>query len=60
MRVRAKARGWDGLAIREEGDEFDMPDSTNLEPETDWFVVVKKAAPQDSKGKGPDKGRDFE
>lgn len=54
MRVRAKARGFDGLCRREVGDEFDLPDTTKLEPENDWFVVIGKQdrKAQFKKGKG--------
>lgn len=49
MRVRAIRRGFDNVMRREVGEEFDLPDSTNLEPGTDWFVVVKKE-PEAAKG----------
>lgn len=40
MRVRAIRRGYDNIQRREVGDEFDLPDTTNLDPENDWFVVI--------------------
>lgn len=31
MKVKATKKGFDGTAIREEGDVFDMPDTTTVE-----------------------------
>ncbi len=38
MRVRATATGFDNIAVREVGDEFDMPDGSTAP----WFEPVKK------------------
>lgn len=39
MKVRATKRGYDNVVLREEGDEFDMPDGAK----GSWFVPVGKA-----------------
>jgi hypothetical protein len=39
MRVRATATGFDNTAIREAGDEFEMPDGS----EAHWFEPVDDA-----------------
>jgi hypothetical protein len=40
MKVIATKRGYDGIAIREEGEEFDMPD----EATGTWFEPVEAKA----------------
>ena len=37
MKVRATAVGYDNIALRQPGDEFDMPDGSKAP----WFVEVK-------------------
>lgn len=39
MRVRANSIGFDNLAIREAGDEFDMPDGSTAP----WFDSIEPA-----------------
>lgn len=46
MRVRALETGFDNLAIREPGDEFEMPDGS----EAHWFEPVE-SKPQTAKTK---------
>lgn len=44
MRVIATQRGYDNLALREEGEEFDMPDGS----EAHWFKPVpEQPAPEE-------------
>lgn len=38
MKVIATKQGWDGKAIRNPGDEFDMPDGSKAS----WFANVDK------------------
>lgn len=51
MRVIATAQGYDGIQIREPGDEFDMPEDSEA---STWFKPVGRAeqAPAATKGKG--------
>lgn len=40
MRVRAIAEGYDNVAVRQPGDEFDLPDGAKGK----WFVPVEPKA----------------
>lgn len=63
MKVKATKKGFDGTAIREEGDVFDMPDTTPVKDDTgkvnekptrgSWFEPVK-AEKADKKAGGAD------
>lgn len=51
MRVIATARGYDGINLREVGEEFDMPDGSK----GSWFTPVEpeeKPQPTAKRGKG--------
>jgi hypothetical protein len=43
MRVKVVSRGFDGMAIREEGEEFDVPEGTEITPLTEggWYVACE-------------------
>jgi len=51
MRVRAIETGFDNLAIREPGDEFEMPDGSSAP----WFEPVEAPAPKAKTGGKNDK-----
>jgi hypothetical protein len=73
MRVIATATGYDGVCLREPGDEFDMPNGScdpvpvrdangrvvqgKFEPET-WFKPVKSAKPVEPASEGKPSGKD--
>jgi len=56
MKVIATRRGHDGVVVREEGEEFDMPDGAK----GSWFLPVEPAKPAaKAKPKADPKADDF-
>jgi len=56
MKVIATRRGHDGVVVREEGEEFDMPDGAK----GSWFLPVEPAKPAAKvKPKADPKADDF-
>ncbi len=53
MKVVATKRGYDNVVVREEGEEFEMPEGSK----GSWFTPVKAAARAEGKAKPANGGR---
>lgn len=53
MKVKATAKGYFGGVIRNEGDEFEMPDDTKV---GSWFYPVEEQGEPEPKKSAPVKG----
>ena len=55
MKVIATKRGYDGVVVREEGEEFEMPDGSKAS----WFLPTEGSKPARAKPKPDPKVDDF-
>lgn len=52
MRVVATKQTFDGTCIRQPGEEYDLPDTTKFDPETDPFKKVDPRAKKQAQDEG--------